>query len=102
MLLYFQADWCHYCRELENNLLSLGEAKLAMRPFIKVRITPEHGDSEKALFDNLGGTGYPTLMLKSNVRALPEKLHTMNKINGEWELLSPYEFKKRLDQKIEM
>ena len=100
ILIYFQADWCHYCRELEHNLLSLSAAKRIIRPFIKVRISPENGKAEKALFDNMGGTGYPTLILKSNLRTLPRKVHTMNKINGEWELLTPYEFKERLDQII--
>ena len=100
ILIYFQADWCHYCRELEHNLLSLSAAKNIIRPFVKVRISPEKGGAEKSLFDIMGGTGYPTLMFKSNTRALPRKVHTRNKINDEWKLLTPYEFKERIDQII--
>ena len=83
-----------------NELLNLSGAKLAMRPFIKVRTTPDHGRDEKALFDTLGGTGYPTIMVKANIKTPAARLRTMKKVNEKWEVLTVSDFKKKLDQKI--
>lgn len=64
IIYYFRVDWCPYCLAVENNLLNQQKAMDTIKPFIKVQINPEHGDAEKGIFDQMGGRGYPTLLVK--------------------------------------
>jgi thiol:disulfide interchange protein len=98
ILIYFQADWCQYCRRLERELLNTHAARTITRQYIKVRITPDNGVNEKALFKQLGGTGYPTMMIQNNPTARPTKLRSMGKKNGEWKVISASTFKEKLLQ----
>ena len=66
LFIYFQADWCSYCRRLERELLNTYSAEIILSQYVKVKITPDHGANEKAFFKTLGGTGYPTVMIQNN------------------------------------
>jgi thiol:disulfide interchange protein len=77
MLVYFRVDWCPHCRRFDE-LLDDSQVRSALAGVIKVRIDPEKGDAEKALFqDQYGGTGYPTIFLHPADGGSPRRLsHT--------------------------
>jgi len=88
IFLYFQADWCGYCRKLERELIGTDRGELALRRVIKVRISPEDGTKEMTLFKELGGTGYPSVYLQKQFDKRPSKVSFMAKRNGKWQTKS--------------
>lgn len=98
IFIYYQADWCGYCRKLEKNLLDKSKAKRALRSMVKVKITPEEGDREKTLFKKMGGSGYPTIMIQKNADGRPAKQRLTRRTNGRWSTLSLKEFQQLIDK----
>lgn len=84
VFIYFQADWCGWCRKLEKELLETPQGKKVLKKVVKVRITPEDGDKENQLFKKLGGNGYPTILIKKPSDLVPKKYHLMKKENDSW------------------
>jgi thiol-disulfide isomerase/thioredoxin len=76
IFMYFQADWCGYCRKLEKGLINTRKGKLALKNVIKVRISPEESKRDDAFFRGLGGTGYPTLYLQADKTSKPKRIST--------------------------
>lgn len=66
IFIYFQADWCEYCRKLEKGLLDTRQGKLALKKAIKVKMSPEVSKRDYYFFRSLGGEGYPTLYLQAD------------------------------------
>ena len=63
MLVYFHTDWCPHCKEFDG-LLAENAVRSRLASTIKVRINPELGKPENALFKNdFGGTGFPAVYL---------------------------------------
>jgi thiol:disulfide interchange protein len=97
LFIFFEADWCSYCRKLETELLHKAEAKYALRPFISVQISPEDGASENSFFKSLGGAGYPTIFIQKNASSKPQRTRLNTRLsNGKWRTKSVSEFKKLL------
>ena len=84
VFIYFQADWCGYCRQLERELLNTSEGKRILRRVVKVRVTPENGGNEKALFQQFGGRGYPSIFIKKSSTAAPQKYYFMQNSTAGW------------------
>jgi len=61
--LYFYADWCKYCAQLERGILSRSEVKQHLETILYVSVNPEHGKAEEALFAKFEGRGYPTFLV---------------------------------------
>jgi thiol-disulfide isomerase/thioredoxin len=61
--LYFYADWCKYCAQLERGILSRSEVKQYLETILYVCVNPEHGKAESALFEKFEGRGYPTFLI---------------------------------------
>ena len=61
-----------------------------------MRITPDEGKREKALFKRMGGTGYPTVYTQADAAATPLKQRLTRRINKQWSVVSIAE----LDQLI--
>ena len=61
--LYFYADWCKYCAQLERGSLSRAEVKQYLETILYVSVNPEHGKAEEALFEKFEGRGYPTFLI---------------------------------------
>jgi len=61
--LYFYADWCKYCAQLERGILSRSEVKQYLETILYVSVNPEHGNPESALFEKFEGRGYPTFLI---------------------------------------
>lgn len=63
LFLYFYTDWCGYCRQFEQELLSKPEVIAALADYEPVAINPEHGDAEAALGATYGVESFPALMV---------------------------------------
>jgi thiol:disulfide interchange protein len=61
--LYFYADWCKYCAQLERGVLSRAQVKQYLETILYVCVNPEHGKAEDALFQKFDGRGYPTFLI---------------------------------------
>jgi len=61
--LYFYADWCKYCAQLERGILSRSQVKQYLETILYVCVNPEHGKAEAALFEKFDGRGYPTFLI---------------------------------------
>jgi len=61
--LYFYADWCKYCAQLERGVLSRSQVKQYLETILYVCVNPEHGKAEAALFEKFDGRGYPTFLI---------------------------------------
>jgi thiol:disulfide interchange protein len=79
IFLYFQADWCKYCRKLEEGLINTRQGKLALKKAIKVKISPEDSKRDDDFFRSLGGKGYPTLYLQADGVSNPREIPTYTK-----------------------
>ena len=73
IFIYAYTDWCRYCKKFEESLLPKSIVKEALSGYVKIRINPEHGDEDKALFDRWRGNGYPALFVQSNPDSPPRK-----------------------------
>lgn len=88
IFIYFQADWCGYCRKLEKQLLNKPDAKQLLSNVVKVQITPEDGSAERALFKQMGGKGYPSVFTKKNTKAPPVRRYLQTQQNGQWRTMT--------------
>jgi len=75
IFVYFQADWCSFCRKLENQLIQTTKGVKALNKAIKVKVSPEDSQADDAFFRKLGGTAYPTLFMQfkgeGNLQKIP-------------------------------
>jgi thiol-disulfide isomerase/thioredoxin len=79
IFIYFQADWCKFCRKLEEGLIDTKKGKLALKKAIKVKISPEDSKRDDDFFRSLGGKGYPTLYLQADGVSEPQEVPTYTK-----------------------
>ncbi|MGH7859313.1 MAG: DUF4124 domain-containing protein [Candidatus Binatia bacterium] len=73
LLVYFRTDWCPHCRRLDA-MLGDPEVERYLAQFVRVRINPEHGQAEDAIFRKYGGNGYPSLYLHAATGSTPVKM----------------------------
>lgn len=93
VLVYFYADWCGYCRQLESELLYLPEVEESTRDLVKIRINPDHGPAEKSLARRYGVRGYPAVFVHpADPEARPKKIGRMVVDGGKRRLMTPDEF----------
>lgn len=84
MIVYFNTDWCPWCRQLNENYLPHSRVRSELRDFVKVSVNPEDGDRERRLFEQFGGGGYPGLfVVLPTADAQPLKLSPFKK-DGPW------------------
>jgi len=74
MLVYFYADWCPYCRQLDTATLATATVQQTLRRFVKVRINPERGRSELELARQFRIAGYPSLFIIPAAASTPRPL----------------------------
>jgi len=94
IFIYFQADWCHYCRTLEKELINTSKGKKALKNAIKVRVSPEDSARDNAFFRQLGGVGFPSVFLQRDALSQPKKLSTQWKQRGRLRMLKASELAK--------
>lgn len=93
VLVYFYADWCGYCRQLESELLYQPEVEESLSFLVKVRINPDHGPAEQDLARRYGVRGYPAVFVHPvDPEASPKKIARMVVERGKRRLMTPDEF----------
>lgn len=91
VLVYFYATWCPHCKRFTEKVLSTSKVREALKRYPRVRIAPDNGPAEKALMENYGADGFPSLyMVKANGEKTKLTLHTVQK--NEARLQSADEF----------
>lgn len=63
VLVYFYADWCGFCKSLDQRLLSSSEVEELLARTVAVRVNPEHGAQEAQLGRQYGIRGYPSVFI---------------------------------------
>lgn len=63
MLVYFRAEWCGYCKQLDRDVLADKSVGEYLGPFAKVQINPDDGGAHRALAQQYGIRGYPSLFV---------------------------------------
>ncbi|MGH9900568.1 MAG: thioredoxin family protein [Pyrinomonadaceae bacterium] len=75
LVVYFYADWCGYCRQLDQQFFPSAEVQRFLRDAVKVRINPEAGLEERALARRYGVSGYPAFFVIAGESARPQRVH---------------------------
>jgi tetratricopeptide (TPR) repeat protein len=103
MVVYFRTDWCTYCSRLEAGLLSDATVERYFRnELVKARINPEDGSQERAIADEYGVSGYPSLFVVGSRRARPRRLSPYDRERREeFVLLSGREFIARIEDQAQ-
>ncbi len=96
VLVYFYADWCGYCRQLESKLLEQSTVEDYTKYLVKVRINPEKGSYERRIANQYGVTGYPAVFVHSTVSAGPRRVGRMVIEDGKQRLATPAEYVRML------
>ncbi len=63
VLVYFRAEWCGYCKQLDKKVLSTTKVGEYLAPFAKVQVNPEDGPDHRALAEKYGVKGFPSLFV---------------------------------------
>ena len=96
VLLYFYADWCGYCRQLESKILYESAVEDYTKYLVKIRVNPEKGSLERELARRYGVRGYPTVYVHSEPDAGPRSISRMVVASGKRRLATPEEYVKTL------
>ena len=89
LVVYFNTDWCPFCRSLESQYLPAAPVQNYLKGVVKVRINAEQGSAEKNLATQFGVTGYPSFFVVRNASSLPMRVHPFRRGGPN---LSPTEF----------
>jgi thiol-disulfide isomerase/thioredoxin len=92
LLVYFYTGWCPYCKKLDQELLPTEEVAQFMRSMNKVRINPEAGPDERALADQFGVRGYPSVFIIPVNSDAPIKIYPFKKVGETFVAVTPSEF----------
>ncbi|MFQ5526342.1 MAG: thioredoxin domain-containing protein [Thermoanaerobaculia bacterium] len=96
VLLYFYADWCGYCRQLESNLLYQAAVEDYTKYLVKIRVNPEDGPQERELAGRYGVRGYPAVFVHKQASVRPQKVGRSVVDSGKRRLMTPDEYVRML------
>ena len=68
VLVYFYADWCPYCRQLNTELLADADVQAQVGKMLAVRVNAEAGPDERSLAGHYRVRGYPALYLYTSAQ----------------------------------
>ena len=60
MAVYFEVEWCPYCRQFEKSVLANPGVAALMKDMIKVRVNPETSARANVIAFQYGIMGYPS------------------------------------------
>lgn len=89
---YFYTDWCGYCKQLDQGLLSQPRVQEPFRYLVKVKINPEEGHAERAIANEYGVSGYPSFFILPSADGEARKVGGMVADGDGWRLRTPEEF----------
>lgn len=89
LIVYFYADWCPYCRELDSRYFPTSPVQQYLKTVVKVRINPEWGRPERELAKQYGVTGYPSFFVIRKSSTPPIEVNPFRKVGTN---LTPAQF----------
>lgn len=89
---YFYTDWCGYCQQLDEGLLSQPRVQEPFRYIVKVKINPEQGQAERAIADEYRVNGYPSFFILPSADGQARKVAGVVPDGDSWRLRTPEEF----------
>jgi len=96
MVVYFFADWCPYCKQVENELFAKSDVeRYFSRATIRVRVNPEENASNRSLADRFGVDGYPSFFILGAGGDEPVKCTLI--VKGESAPISPEELERKIE-----
>lgn len=79
MLLFFYTDWCTSCEQLRNNVLATQEVNQFAGTLVPVQINPEMSAAARAIADDYGVFGYPTIIVVPAAESPPLRIATSHR-----------------------
>ncbi len=98
LFLYIYTDWCPYCRQFEQELLTDAEVDGYLDAVLAVRLNPETGGEEGQLARRFGVRGYPTLVMYAASGETASFVERMEMVDGQPQLMSGRAFLRVLDE----
>lgn len=89
---YFYTDWCGYCKQLDEGLLSQPRVQEPFRYIVKVKINPEQGQAEQAIADEYRVSGYPSFFILPSADGKARRVAGVVPDGDSWRLRTPEEF----------
>jgi thiol:disulfide interchange protein len=89
---YFYTDWCPYCRQLNNELLSKPAVEEHFKQVVKVRINPEKGTAEREIASRYQVSGYPSFFMHPTAKASYVRVNGQVREGNGWRVKTPAEF----------
>ena len=96
MFVYFYTDWCGYCRQFENVLLTENVVEDYFDSIIAVRVNAEGGAESSQISQMYGVGGYPALFMHSSRSRTVSRVTRMEQRDGRPRLLEGEDFVKEL------
>ena len=92
MIIYFRADWCPYCRRMDQDIINSPSVSQFLDNVVKVRITPESSPDNAELGRSMGVKGYPSVFVVPHPGSTPEKIHSLSRKENDPMELSAEKF----------
>ena len=89
---YFYTDWCGYCKQLDEGLLSQPRVQEPFRYIVKVKINPEQGQAEQAIANEYGVNGFPSFFILPSADGKARRVGGVVAEGDGWRLRTPEEF----------
>lgn len=81
-LVYFSTDWCHYCKNLDRQVLHDPRVDAALTGVVRVRVNPESSTPASDLYHHFRGTYVPLIYLVTDHGDGTDKVATPDNVDA--------------------
>jgi thiol:disulfide interchange protein len=92
MMIYFRTEWCGYCKQFEEKLLSTETVQSYFNEVVTVTINPEAGTEEARIASAYQVEGFPAIFMHSSDQTKVHPIRRTAMTNGQVRLQRPEEF----------
>ena len=92
MMVYFRTDWCGYCKQFEEKLLSTDTVQDYFGEVVTVTVNPEAGADEALIASAYRVQGFPAIFMHSSDQTKVHPIRRTARTNGQVRLQRPEEF----------
>jgi thiol:disulfide interchange protein len=92
MMVYFRTDWCGYCKQFEEKLLSTDTVQSYFDEVVTVTLNPEAGPNEARIASAYRVQGFPAIFMHSSDQTKVHPIRRTAMTNGQVRLQRPEEF----------